>query len=168
MRTIVALWLAVLFGVIGVVGAEDAATLVPNRLAVAEIGEWVSFELPDGYIQKHIVVKREGEGPESQVTIRVDNIYKDEVVNSDYKVETAGEPLAELPQPEDPEVTLSCRPEVFTLKGKEYAGVAIDVKRAGEPYQIWYVTADIPVYGLAKRDGFGGSAGFEIADFGSN
>lgn len=36
----------------GSIMAEDNVQ-VPNRMAVSEIGEWVSFNLPDGYVQTH-------------------------------------------------------------------------------------------------------------------
>lgn len=151
-------------GLFGVGAAGE--TLVPNRLAVAAIGEWVSFELPDGYVQKHTVVKREGEGPGALVTIRVDNIYDDEIVDSNYITETAGEPLAELPHPEREDITLSSAPETFGLKGKQYPGTAITVKRDGKTIQVWYVSSDLPVYGLGKRVDAEGADDFEIADFG--
>lgn len=151
----------------GSIMAEDNVQ-VPNRMAVSEIGEWVSFNLPDGYVQKHTVVKREGVGAEAQVTIRVDNIYDGEVVNSDYIVEDAGEPVTEVSPSEDAGVAFTCRPDAFMLKGKEYQGVALEVTRDGKPYQVWYISADIPVYGLGKRTSADNTSGFEIGDFGMN
>lgn len=147
-------------------GAEDSLQ-VPNRMAKSEIGEWVVFNLPDGDIQKHIVVKRDGEGVKAQVTIRVDNIYDGEVVNSEYIVEDAGESHVAVPPPHDEKVKIRCRDETIGLKGNEYKGVRLDVERDGKPYQTWYISSDIPVYGLIRRSEANG-AEFEIADFGMN
>lgn len=157
--------LVMILGICGVTMSAEGRN-VPNRMAVSEVGEWVSFNLPDGYVQKHMVVKRDGTGPEAQVTIRVDNIYDSEVVDSKYITEPAGELMTEVTPPEDAAVEITCRPDAFTLKGKEYDGVAIDVTKDGKPYQVWYVSSDIPVYGLGKRTTADGTRDFEVADFG--
>ncbi|MCD8138713.1 MAG: hypothetical protein LUE17_02870 [Planctomycetaceae bacterium] len=137
-------------------------------MAISEVGEWMAFNLPDGYTQVHTVVKRDGDGAEAQITIRVDNVYDGEVVDTKYITETAGEAMTELPEPSSADTTLSIRPTKFTLKGHEYDGVAIDVAKNGEPYQVWYVSSDIPVYGVGKRTNADGFASYEIADFGMN
>lgn len=56
--------------------------LVPNRLALAKVGEWATYRIPDGFIQKHTVVERVGEGRKAQLKIRVDSILDGEVVDS--------------------------------------------------------------------------------------
>lgn len=149
-------------------GSALAGESVPNRMAKAEIGEWVAFALPDGYIQKHTVVKRQGEGADAEITLRVENVYDGEVVDVNYITELAGEALVTLPEPEDPAFTLSCRKTKFTLKGKEFEGLALDIQKDGKPHLVWYVSADIPVYGVGKRTGADGAVTFEMADFGKN
>ncbi|MCC8190108.1 MAG: hypothetical protein LIP77_05645 [Planctomycetes bacterium] len=154
-----------LLGAVGLAGAEEV-TMLPNRMAVSAVGEWVEFSLPDGYIQRHTVAERNGEGPEAEVIIRVDNIYDGEVVESSTVTETAGEPETAPPVPSDTSVTLRCYPDTFSIRGAEYEGVAVEVSRDGEPYQIWYVSPDIPVYGLGKRENLNDDGSFEIAGFG--
>lgn len=141
-------------------------TLIPNRLATAKVGEWVSYGLPDGFVQKHTVVERSGDGAEAHLVIRIDN-YKDGKIAGTSEIdEIAGEPMAPMPPARDEGAVATVRNEEVVVKGRKVEGLAIDVKKGPALLRTWYLSPEVPVYGLVKRVDSQGNTEFEAIDFG--
>lgn len=143
--------------------------LVPNRLADAKPGEWASYRLPNGYIQKLTVKKRVGSGPEALVTVKSENIYDGAVITAHEFTQEAGEPMSPPHIPETEGMTVSVRTESASAKGKSLAATVVEVNRyAGDEDDTkteWWVAKEIPVFGLVKRV-VDGEVNFEIEDWG--
>lgn len=140
--------------------------LLPNRLASAKVGEWVTYQIPDGFTQKHLVVERTGEGAKAQVKIHIDSILDGEVVDTTELVEIAGEESVELPPIEEEGATVSLARKQFNVMGKTLDGYTIEVFKSGKLYQTWEVSPTLPVYGLVgRRTDDGGLTDFEIIDY---
>jgi hypothetical protein len=140
--------------------------MLPNRLATAKVGEWVTYKIPEGFTQKHMVVERIGEGAKAQVKIRVDSILDGEVVDSIELVEIAGEELTEMPDSEEDGVTVSLARKNLQAAGKTVNGYTIEIFQNGKLYQVWEVAPSLPVYGLVgRKTDDGGQTDFEIVDY---
>ena len=140
--------------------------LLPNRLATATVGEWVTYKIPDGFTQKHLVVERIGEGPKAQVKIRVDSILDGEIVDSTELVEIAGDEFVEMPESTEEGVTVSLARKDLDATGVTVEGYTIEVFRNSELYQTWAVAPALPVYGLVgRKTNDGGLTDFEIIDY---
>lgn len=161
--------LCVVAGVAATALAQEDANLIPNRLSFAKVGEWASYSLPNGYIQKLTVVKRFGEGPLALVTVQVDNIYGGKVVDSKQITQEAGDPFTSPGTPPDDGVIVSVRNDLITLKGRqEVAGVVEITKDMGTEDQSlveWWTNAEIPVFGIFKKVDDGAIA-WQLADWG--
>ena len=151
--------------------AVAGETGVPNRLAVAKVGEWASYNVPNGYIQKLTVVKREGEGSEALVTVRVDNIYDGQLVNSTEFTRDAGEPFEQPRVEMGPGVKVDIDTERKTVKGKSIEVTVVEIEYDyddDEDEDIeWHVSAEIPVFGILKRVENDETV-FELVDFGES
>lgn len=148
------------------VSAGESGTLIPNRLSTAQVGEWVLFQLPGGYTQKHMVVERTGDGEDANITVRVDDILDGKVTQTREVVEIAGPPTAPMPSPKDPGAVATVRDEEVVVKGKKFKALAVDVKKDGALLRTWYISPDFPVYGLIKRtEDKGNEPSFEAIDF---
>ncbi len=141
-------------------------TMLPNRLASAEVGEWVLYQLPGGFTQRHIVVERTGEGEDANITIKVDDILDGKVTQTHEVTEIAGKPMAPMPHLKDPGTTAVVREETVQVKGKSFKCVAVDIKKGNDVLRTWYVSPEFPVYGLVKRTEVKGKEpSFEAVDF---
>lgn len=140
--------------------------LLPNRLATAKVGEWVTYKIPEGFTQKHLVVERIGDGAKAQVKIRVDSILDGEVVDTIEMVEIAGEELTEMPDSLEDGVTVELARKNLQAAGKTIDGYTIEIFKDGALYQTWEVAPSLPVYGLVGRTtNDGGQTDFEIVDY---
>lgn len=139
--------------------------LLPNRLASAKVGEWVTYRIPDGFTQRHLVVERSGDGAKALIKIRVDSILDGDVVDTTEMVEIAGDDLVEMPDPEEKGVTVSLARKDLIAVGKQVEGYTVEVFKNGELYQTWEVAPSLPVYGLlGRKTNDGGLTDFEIID----
>ncbi len=146
--------------------AFGGETMLPNRLATAEVGEWVMYQLPGGFTQRHMVVERTGSGEDANITIKVDDILDGKVTQSHEVTEIAGKPMAPMPQLKDPATTAVVREETVKVKDKSFKCVAVDIKKGNDVMRTWYVSPDFPVYGLVKRvEVKGTEPSFEAVDF---
>lgn len=148
---------------------------VPNRLATAKIGEWATYRVPNGYQQKLTVVKREGDGSEALVTVRIDNIYNNEVVNTVEFTRDAGDPM-EAPRieyGEGVEVDIDVDRKIVGVKGRNIEATVVEIEYEYGDDEIadedvkWYVSAEIPVFGIIKKEE-NDVVSFELIDFGEN
>lgn len=159
----------VFFGM-AIVAAGEAG--VPNRIATAQVGEWATYRIPNGYTQKLTVVNREGEGPSAVVTVLVENFYDGELVDSSEIVQEAGEPMNPITPPEDPNVSIKVEMKDVTVKGKTIRATVVKVEREGEGDDDdedvkWYLSNEVPVFGLIKQDA-DDDMEYELLDFGTN
>lgn len=144
--------------------------LVPNRLSFAKVGEWASYSLPNGYIQKLTVTKREGADSDALVSVRVDNIWEGEVVDSREVTEVAGDPFTAPRVPNEPGVTVALRQEADSLKGSPVAVSVVEINTySDDPDEVkaveYWITSDIPVFGILKKVE-DGEVEWELADYG--
>lgn len=163
---------ALVAGLFGAAYAEDDynADLVPNRLSFAKVGEWASYSLPSGYTQKLTVTKRSGEGADAEVSIRVDNIWEGEVVDSREISEPAGDAFTAPRVPYEQGVTVALRQEVDTLKDNRVAVSVVEINTySDDPDEAgsveYWITSDIPVFGILKKVE-DGEVEWELADYG--
>lgn len=152
--------------------AMAADVLVPNRLATAKVGEWASYKVPNGYTQKLTVIKREGEGSSALVTVRVDNIYEGELVESTEFTRDAGEPMEPPRVPDEPGIEVEITTRTATIKGKSVSAVVVEIEYDDDYFDDddiedveWWVSADIPVFGIIRQE-VDDDVMFEIIDFG--
>lgn len=150
--------------------AGESEILVPNRLANAKVGEWASYRLPSGYIQKLTVAKRAGTGPEALVTVKIENIYDGEVVNVHEVTQEAGESPTPPRIPAEEGMTVSVRKDNANVKGKAYPVTIVQIDRfygddEDNRSTEWWTTPDIPVFGIIKRVE-DGELQWEIEDWG--
>lgn len=146
---------------------------VPNRLATAKVGEWATYSVPNGYQQKLTVIKREGDGPEAQVTVRVDNIYDGQLVNSTEFVRDAGAPMEPPRVDYEPGVSVEIKRRSVTVKGRSMEATVVEVEYDYDDEDIddeeveWYVSAEVPVFGIIRKIEDDKTV-FELVDFGEN
>lgn len=147
-------------------GAAAAGELVPNSLSDAKVGEWALYVVPNDYQQRLSVIERDKDGEDATVTVQVDNILDGEVVSTGYYSDTAGKPMTEPEPPGEGRVTKVLR-DTFTLDGRQYAVSVVRVE-SDDPEEgdtDWWVSAEIPVFGLAKRVEDGETV-MELVDYG--
>lgn len=144
--------------------------LVPNRLSFAKVGEWASYSLPSGYVQKLTVTKREGTDDQAMVSIRVDNIWEGEVVDTREISEVAGDPFTAPRVPYEMGVTVALRQQADTLNGSPVAVSVVEINTySDDPDEVssveYWITSDIPVFGILKKVE-DGEVEWELADYG--
>lgn len=50
--------------------------------------------------------------------------------------------------------------------GKSFEGYTIEITKNDQPYQVWQIAPDLPVYGLlGRKTEDGGQTDFEIIDY---
>ncbi len=152
--------------------AQAGEIRVPNRLATAKVGEWASYSLPSGYIQKQSVISRTGEGPSASVVVRIENIYQGQLVNSHEIVKEAGDPyhMPEIPT-NDGSVKFSRK--TITVKGKPIDTMVIEMEEEDEGDDDddeevkWYISAEIPVFGIVRQE-MDDDIVYDLVDYGTN
>ena len=149
--------LALCFAAVAGAAAGQENGTVPNSLSDAKVGEWASYMLPGGYVQKLTVIKREGEGPYALVTVKIDNIYDGKVVESKEVTEEAGEAFSTPSTYNDEGVTVSVRNETVKIGGKQAAAGVVAINKwlgwDNEDNEVteWWVSSDVPVFGIVKK-----------------
>ncbi|MCC8109318.1 MAG: hypothetical protein LIQ30_09815 [Planctomycetes bacterium] len=161
--------LMMVFAVLAAASVATAADTVPNRLSYAKVGEWASYKLPSGYIQKLTVVDRSGDGPEAMVDVLVENIYDGEVIEAKRISHEAGEPMTSPETSATPGVLVAIRHDTAAVNGRTVPVTIVEVlKNAAEEDRSsteWWASGDVPVFGIVKKvedgetvwelDGFG-------------
>lgn len=159
---------ALLFSLTTPASSAGEEIMLPNGLADAKVGDWALYRIPDGYTQKINVVKREGQGPEAEVTVRVESILDGKVVEVVESVLEAGEKMEPLAAPDDNDLQLKLAPETIKVNGKELKGYSVTVTRGDAWVHTWYISPSVAVYGLIKRNTQDGKGDFELLDFHKN
>lgn len=159
----------VLFGISAAMAGESG---VPNRIATAQVGEWATYKMPTGYTQKLTVTNREGEGPTAMVTVLVENFYEGELVDSSEIVQEAGERVNPVEVPDDPKISIKVEMKDVTVKGRTIRATVVKVEREADvddedDEEIeWYLSNEIPVFGLIKQD-TDDDMEYELLDYGT-
>lgn len=141
-----------------------AGESLPNPLSDSQVGEWALFAIPGGYTQKQTVVARQGTGPETEIRIKIENILNGKTVNAQEVTEVAGEATTPQPAPE-PGTTVTVKNETVAVKGANYPVTVITTTDSGGSSSSWYVSPNLPVYGLVKQIS-DGKTEIELLDFG--
>lgn len=146
------------------VGAEQ----IPNSMYNAKVGEWALYNVPGGYQQKQTVAKVEGSGTDAQVTVRIDNIYNNQVVQTQEMVVPAG-PQYHGGSPEDG-ASISIGTENVTVKGRSLPATVVTVTSEGDVSKT-YLSMDVPLFGLIRIVNSGDGqeeTAFDLVDYGDN
>lgn len=139
---------------------------IPNGLAHAEIGDWILFKMVDGTTQKHAIVEREGEGPTAEIVIRIENIVNDQPSSARRIRQAVGEEFVEPPVPEGEKHTYERRKETVMFEDSALEITIIDVFNNDSLERTWYLSSELPVYGVIKKVLASGASEFEVIDFG--
>lgn len=149
-KTVMLMFAAVAFTCSAALADDDQ--MVPNRLATAEVGEWATYQLQNGYIQKHTVTKRDGDGPVAMVTVQVENFYDDELVDSREITQEAGESMHVAVAPPGGEVDVSIATTTILGRSMQVWTIEIDYDDKDDKDVKWYVSPDVSVFGLIKQE----------------
>lgn len=140
----------------GAAAAQDG-DLLPNRLSCAQVGEWASYMLPGGYVQKLTVTERTSQDEDAMVTIKVENIYDGKVVDTKEITQEAGPVFAAPTPPNTPGVTIAVRNDIDKLKGRDVVAGVVEISKFFGPDDEdntsteWWTTCDVPVFGILKK-----------------
>lgn len=142
---------------------------VPNRLAVAKPGEWATYAVSNGYIQKQTVVSRSGEGPEASVTVKIENIFEGRTVTETEVVEEAGSPMREVERPPAGSgVSVEAKIIDMNVKGRTIPVTVLEFEYDDEDddgEMKWFLSAEVPVYGIVRQE-TDDVVEFELLDYG--
>lgn len=156
--------------------AEDF--YVPNPLGDSVLGDWVLYQTSDDghQRQKMTVVKIEGEDEDMKITVQFDNIVQGKLVNSGKSVHSIDDFSNEMSSDGKPGTTISLRSEEVSIKNKPVLCTVVTVEREGadaagdgenkQPgLREWYLSEDIPVYGVVRQEE-DGEVKSRLIDFG--
>jgi hypothetical protein len=140
---------------------------IPNGLAHAEIGDWITFRMADGTTQKHTVVERTGDAPSGEIVVSIESYSSGNALQSTRRIRQAiGEELVEPPVPAGESHSYDRRKETIAFEGAQLEITVLDVKNNGALQRTWYLSPELPVYGTIKKTFANGSSEFEVVDFG--
>ncbi len=163
-----ALALAFLAGIAGA-GEKYKMVTIPNGLYTAEIGDWVEFKMSNGMVQKVSILERSGSGPKAQITIRTENYRDGRIQDSRRVVQDVGEEYVDPPADREGGEkgdSFGRRKGVAMIQDGETEVNIIDVYKGDKLLRTWYLTPEIPVYGVLKLVRGDGTTVFETIDFG--
>lgn len=169
MKQAMLLWAGVLLLWGSAVGMAGQAPMIPNSLHDAKVGEWALYKTPNGYEQKHTVVKVDGRGPNASVVVRIDSIYKGEVVQSVEVHHEAGEPTHPFVMPDGaaPTGKIEIENKTVSVKGKPVRATVVEVDNDDNDEMKWVLSDAIPVFGLIKQEADDENE-YELIDYGEN
>ncbi len=150
-------------------GEKYQKVTIPNGLYTAEIGDWVEFKMANGNVQKVSVLERSGTGPKGQVTVRTENYRDGRIQDSRRVTQDVGEEYIDPPADRDDSEkgdSFGRRKGVAMIQDGEAEVNIIDVYKGDKLLRTWYLTPEIPVYGVLKLVRGDGSLVFETIDFG--
>ncbi len=164
-----AIAVAILFAVTGARAAERYLKVtIPNGLATAVTGDWVEFRLRDGRNQRVSILDREGSSPDGKVSIRTEHYLDGKILDSRRVSQAIGEEFVEPPAERDGEKgdSFGRRRGTAIIQGGEAEVSIIDVYKGDRLLRTWYLSPEIPVYGVLKLVRGDGTSEFEVVDFG--
>lgn len=158
----------VLFAGVAHAGQRMESVLIPNGLAHAQLGDWITFKMGDGTTQKHSVIERLGDTPTSEIVTRIETFKNGEIQGSKRVRQAIGEELVKPPVPDGEEHAYETRKETVTFEGAALAIDIIDVydAKSNKLLRTWYLSPELPMYGVIKKVFADGSPEFEVIDFG--
>ncbi len=141
---------------------------IANGLTSADVGDWVLFKLPDGKTQKHTVMARNGAGKEATATVQIVDFQGNVPVFSRKVTSPAGEEFVQPPMPEGKKYTFERRKETVDFDGSAIEATIVDVfdGDGSKKIRTWYLSTEIPVYGMIKRVGETGVDEIALVTFG--
>lgn len=139
---------------------------IANGLTGASVGDWVLFSMPDGTMQKHTVMEKNGAGTDATAVVQIVD-FKGNVPTFSRKVTSpAGEEFIQPPMPEGKKYTFERRKETVDFDGTALEVTVVDVFDGDKKVRTWYLSTEFPVYGTMKRLDADGKAEFSIVTFG--
>ncbi len=140
--------------------------LIPNGLAHAQIGDWIMFKMADGTIQKHSIIERTGDAPNGEIVVHIETMVNNQPQDARRFRQAIGEEMVEPPVPDGQIHTYRRRRETITFEGTQLEITILDVMSGGSLVRTWYLSTELPVYGVIKKTFANGSSEFEVVDFG--
>lgn len=167
-RMVCALFAAFVLTAAAACAAETFANVViPNGLAHAEIGDWITFKMADGSSQKHSVVERTGDSPSGEIVINIESYSAGNTLMSSRRIRQAiGPEMIEPPVPAGESHSYTRRKETIAFEGSQLEITILEVLNNGSLQRTWYLSPELPVYGTIKKTFANGSSEFEVVDFG--
>ncbi len=159
----------VLLAGIASAGEKYKMVTIPNGLYTAEKGDWVEFKMANGMVQKVSILERSGSGTKAQVTVRTENYLDGKIQDSRRVVQEVGEEYIDPPADREGGEkgdSFGRRKGVAMIGDGEAEVNIIDVYKGDKLLRTWYLTPEIPVYGVLKLVRGDGSTVFETIDFG--
>lgn len=140
---------------------------IPNGLAHAEIGDWITFRMADGTTQKHSIVERTGDAPNGEIVVSIESYSAANQLQNSRRIRQAiGEEFVEPPVPAGQKYTFERRKETINFEGAQLEITILEVYNNGSLMRVWYLSPELPVYGTIKKTFANGSSEFEVVDFG--
>ncbi len=140
---------------------------IPNGLAHAEMGDWITFKMADGTRQKHSIVERTGSAPNGEIVIHIETYSAaNELQNSRRVRQAIGEEFVEPPVPAGQKHSYERRKETINFEGAQLEITILSVYNNGALQRVWYLSPELPVYGTIKKTFANGASEFEVVDFG--
>lgn len=152
---------------------EMTSVMIPNGLYEAEAGDWVMFKMADGSKMKYSVVSRTGPGEAADITLRAETFDGDRMTASRRWVQKVGpnfmQPSVEGLEENDKakkNFSFNRREDTINFDGSKMGIQIIEVFDGNNLIRTWYLSTEIPVFGVIKRVGRSKAADFEVVDFG--
>ncbi len=139
---------------------------IPNGLAHAKLGDWITFKMADGTQQRHTVIERTGDTPTSEIVVRIETLVNNQPQDVKRFRQNVGEEFVKPPVPYGETHTYRRRQESITFEGTLLEITILDIMNNGTLVRTWYLSTELPVYGVIKKTFANGSSEFEVVDFG--
>lgn len=175
-RIFLSAMLAVAFAAVLAFGGDMLSVLIPNGLWDAAPNDWIIFKMRDGSRVRHSVLSRTGQSKDADITLRSEVLDGERVVSSRRWVQKVGEQFVEPPVEGEfsdsatvdrSQYTFTRREDAINFDGSEMTIQVVEVYKADNLLRTWYLSAEMPVYGVIKRtSGTSRTSDFEVVDFG--
>lgn len=140
---------------------------IPNGLAHAQMGDWITFKMSDGTTQKHTIIERTGDTPSGEIVVQIESFTPSGSLTGTRRLrQPIGPEMVEPPAPAGTNYTYERRKETISFEGAQLEITILDVKSNGAIQRTWYLSPELPVYGTIKKTFANGSSEFEVVDFG--
>lgn len=166
-KVAVAALAALLLGCAANAGEILQKIVIPNGLAHARVGDWITFKMADGTRQKHTVIERTGDSPGGEIVVQVETYTPSNSLSGTSRMrQPIGPDMVEPPVPPGESHSYERRKETINFEGTQLEITVINVRNNGSIQRIWYLSPELPVYGTIKKTFADGRSEFEVVDFG--
>ncbi len=104
---------------------------IPNGLAHAKLGDWITFKMADGTQQRHTVIEKTGDTPTSEVVVRIETLVNNQPQDVKRFRQAVGEEFVKPPVPYGETHTYQRRKESITFEGTLLEITILDIMNGG-------------------------------------